>query len=302
MGDWQRDAGPGTRKEDSIFTHPMLGLASIFRPWLLLTLSALILGAAPPGGKSSPAPLPAAEPLGLPKPLATLPTVWIAGDSTAAKGSPTATGWGVPLATLLDARQVNLINGARGGRSSRTFITEGLWERLRAELKPGDWVLIQFGHNDAGPVNDDSRARGSLRSLGEETEVIQNQLTGQPETVHSYGCYLRKMITETKAKGATPVVLGITVRNEWKDGKVERRNGPWTEMAKATAKATNTLFINLTELIADAYDKMGPGPVKMFFPKDHTHTGPDGAALSARLLATALGELGMPGLPAATRP
>ena len=211
------------------------------------------------------------------------------------------TSWGVPLATLLDARQVNLINGARGGRSSRTFVTEGLWERLRAELKPGDWVLIQFGHNDAGPVNDDSRARGSLRSVGEETEVIQNQLTGQPETVHSYGWYLRKMIAETKAKGATPVVLGITVRNEWKDGKVERRNGPWTKMAKATAETTNTPFIDLTGLIADAYDKMGPEPVKLFFPKDHTHTGPDGAALSARLLATALGELGVPGFPTATK-
>ena len=240
-----------------------------------------------------------AAPLALKARKATLPTVWIAGDSTAAKGGPNATGWGVPFSTLLDSGVVNVVNGARGGRSSRTFITGGLWDNIAAEIKPGDWVLIQFGHNDAGPINDDTRARGSLRSTGDECQEIQNLLTKKPETVHSYGWYLRKMIADTKAKGATPILLSLTVRNEWSGGKVERNHGPWNSLAKSTAETAGIRFIDLTSLIAGAYDRMGPGQVKLFFPRDPTHTGPEGAALSAKLLAAALRGTGMPGLPAA---
>ncbi|MDR1498173.1 MAG: hypothetical protein LBS59_07185 [Puniceicoccales bacterium] len=91
-----------------------------------------------------------------------LPTIFVVGDSTAAQGAPGAIGWGRPLPTFFDMSRVNVINRARGGRSSRTFITGGLWDSVLAEMKAGDTVLIQFGHNDAGPVNDNHRARGSL--------------------------------------------------------------------------------------------------------------------------------------------
>ena len=76
-----------------------------------------------------------------------LPTIFIAGDSTAARGAATARqqGWGLPFANYFDPARVNVANRARGGRSSRTFITEGHWERLLAETKAGDLVLIQFG-------------------------------------------------------------------------------------------------------------------------------------------------------------
>ncbi len=248
---------------------------------------------------SPPAPLAPAEPLALQTRRAALPTIWIAGDSTAAKGSPQATGWGVPFSALLESRKVNVVNGARGGRSSRTFLTEGLWEGMHREIKAGDWVLIQFGHNDAGPVNDASRARGSLRGIGGETQEIENLVTKKTETVHSYGWYLKRMIADTKARGATPVVLSLTVRNEWKEGRVERRNGPWNQLAEETARETGTAFLDLTALIADAYDRMGPDKVKPFFPKDHTHTGSEGAAFTAGLLVEALRGLKAPGLPEA---
>lgn len=242
-----------------------------------------------------PGPLAPAEPLSLKSRRATLPTIWIAGDSTAAKGSGTATGWGLPFSGLLELSKVNVVNGARGGRSSRTFVTEGLWDAMAKEIKAGDWVLIQFGHNDAGPVNDASRARGSLRTTGEEGQQINNMVTKQAEMVRSYGWYLRKMIAEAKAKGATPVVLTLTVRNEWKDGKVERRNGPWNQLAEETARTTGTPFLDLTSRIADAYDRMGPEQVRPFFPKDHTHTNLEGAALTAALLMESLRDLKMPG-------
>ena len=126
-----------------------------------------------------------------------LPTVFVAGDSTAAKnnGNPIQ-GWGVPFADYFDPAKVNIANRARGGRSSRTFITEGLWDQLLAEVKAGDCVLIQFGTNDGGAVNAEPpgstrplRARGSLPGLGEETQEIDNVLTKKHEVVHTFGWY-----------------------------------------------------------------------------------------------------------------
>src|SRR5208283_4901584 len=96
-----------------------------------------------------------------------LPTLFIVGDSTAANnGTPLAVGWGVPFPSYFDLARINVANRARGGRSSRTYVTEGLWDKVLAEIRPGDTVLIQLGHNDGGAINDRSRARGSLRGLG----------------------------------------------------------------------------------------------------------------------------------------
>ena len=148
---------------------------------------------------------------------AEMPSIFIAGDSTAANGTPGAIGWGKPFGALFDPAKVNVVNRARGGRSSRTFITEGHWESLLAGVKSGDYVLIQFGHNDGGPINGAQIARGSLPGLGEESQQIDNLLTGQPETVRTFGWYMTKMVRETKSKGAMPVLLSLTVRNIWTD-------------------------------------------------------------------------------------
>ncbi len=98
---------------------------------------------------------------------AQVPTVWVIGDSTA--NNVDHRGWADPFAGYFDQQKAHTENRARAGRSSRTFITEGLWEKVRAELKPGDTVLIQFGHND-GSAPDKDRARGSLPGLGEESQ------------------------------------------------------------------------------------------------------------------------------------
>ncbi|MES1166959.1 MAG: GDSL family lipase, partial [Pseudomonadota bacterium] len=85
-----------------------------------------------------------------------LPTIFVASDSTAARGSDTGIqGWGVPFADYFDPAKMNVFNGARGGRSSRTFITDGSWEQIISKVKAGDYVLIQFGHNDGGAINDE---------------------------------------------------------------------------------------------------------------------------------------------------
>lgn len=225
-----------------------------------------------------------------------LPTVFIAGDSTAAKnkGDPVQ-GWGVPFADYFDPARINVANRARGGRSSRTFITEGLWDQLLAELKAGDFVLIQFGHNDGGAINEEPpgstrplRARGSLPGLGDEAQEIDNVVTKKHEVVHTFGWYVRKMIADTRAKGATPILLSTTVRDLWKDGKVERGSGDYRRWTRELARAEHVAFVDVTRLIADAYQSLGEANVKPLFGPDHTHTNGAGADFTARLVVAGL--------------
>src|ERR1019366_9615085 len=83
-----------------------------------------------------------------------LPTLFIVGDSTVKTGTKGQMGWGDPIARLFDSSKINVENHARAGCSSRTFQTEGLWDKVLAATRPGDFVLMQFGHNDAGPLDD----------------------------------------------------------------------------------------------------------------------------------------------------
>ena len=123
-----------------------------------------------------------------------IPTVWLVGDSTVRNGrgdgANNQMGWGDELAPYLDLNKVNLVNRAIGGRSSKTYITEGHWDEVLAMIKPGDIVLIQFGHNDGGTHRMiPSRARASLPGVGDETQEIENPILKQHETVHTFGWY-----------------------------------------------------------------------------------------------------------------
>jgi len=261
-------------------------------PWLL---PALAFAQAPSG--QTPAPDLAANPAAAVAPLnPSLPTIFIASDSTAAKnnGKPTQ-GWGVPFADFFDPARVNVANHARGGRSSRTFITEGLWQQLLADVKAGDYVLIQFGHNDGSPVNEDAsvprekmRSRGSLPGLGDESREIDNVITGKHETVYTFGHYLRQMIADVKAKGATPLVLSLTVRNLWQDGVVERGSGNYRQWDREIAQAAGIQFVDLTRIIADQYQVLGEESVQALFGTDHTHTNAAGAELNAAQVVAGL--------------
>lgn len=216
------------------------------------------------------------------------PTLFIAGDSTAQAGNPLAVGWGKAFAEYFDPAKASVVNRAIGGRSSRTFVTEGRWERLVAELKAGDVVLIQFGHNDGAERNGPRIARGSLPGLGEETEAIDNQVTKQPEVVHTFGWYVRKMIAETRAKSAMPILMTITIRNLWAEGRVERSSGDYNAWIRQLAEAEKVPLIDHAKLIADHYERIGHTAANAFFPRDHVHTGEDGARLNAYFAVSGL--------------
>lgn len=220
------------------------------------------------------------------------PTLFIIGDSTVKNSTEGQQGWGDPLAELFDPTKIKVVNRARGGRSSRTFQTEGLWDQVLAELKTRDFVLMQFGHNDGGAINDDSRARGSLKGLGNEVEEIENLLTKKHEIVHTFGWYMRKYVTDTKAKGAIPIVISPVPRNIWVDGKVERRASTYAGWAAEVAKSEKAFFIDLNEIVAAKYETIGQETVgKDYFKTDHTHTTKLGAKLNAETIAAALKSL-----------
>jgi rhamnogalacturonan acetylesterase len=209
------------------------------------------------------------------------PTLYLIGDSTVNNPNPPQLGWGNLIASYFDTTRIKVRNNAKAGRSTRTFITEGRWEKTIAAIKPGDFLIMQFGHNE-GSAPDTTKAgrRGVLRGTGEETKSLVWP-DGHPETVNTYGFYLRKFIREAKAKGATPVVCSMIPRNEWKDGKVIRASNDFGKWAQEVAQQEGVVFINLNEITALKYDQLGPVEVKKFFPGDHTHTNAAGAQLNA---------------------
>lgn len=223
------------------------------------------------------------------------PTFYIIGDSTVRNGDGTGRnnqmGWGSFIADFFDTTKINVRNQAIGGRSSRTFITEGRWDKIMADLKAGDYVIMQFGHNDGGALDDTARARGSIRGIGDESKEIYNPIMKKQEVVYTYGWYMRKYINDAKSKGAIPIVCSPIPRNQWKDGKVIRSTDSYSKWAEEVAKAEGVQFINLNELVSQRYDAMGAEKVKEFFPVDHTHTNKEGAMLNAEIVVAALKDI-----------
>jgi len=197
-----------------------------------------------------------------------LPSLFLIGDSTVRNGRGDGGGgqwgWGDQLAPFFDTSKINVVNRALGGTTSRTFYRD-FWARTLALIKPGDFLLMQFGTN-GGQINDASRARGELHGIGDETQDITNLVTKKFETVHTFGWYEMKMVSEARAKGATPMICSLIPRNTWRDGKVAR---PSTDSAanwaRAAAAKSQTPFIDLYEIIARQYDSLGEEKVKDLF-------------------------------------
>lgn len=200
-------------------------------------------------------------------------------------------GWGEPLVDYFDASKINVVNRAVGGLSSRTYLTGGHWDRVLAMLKPGDFVMMQFGHNDSGPLDDSARARGTIKGTGDETREVDNPITKQHETVHTYGWYLKKFIEDTRAKGATPIMCTLIPRKIWKDGKIVRNAADYAGWARDVAAEEHVPVIDLNEMIAARYDDLGPEKVDPLFGDPHTHTSRAGAEMNAGIVVEGLKKL-----------
>ena len=237
--------------------------------------------------------------------------VFLCGDSTGKnkdKELDGMWGWGSQGYTIFDESKCTFINAARAGRSLRTYHLEGLWHEVYTVLRPGDYVLIQFGHNDIGPINS-KKERGEIACAKDTSHVYRMESTGKYKVIYSFGWYLRKMIDDCKEKGAIPIILSFTPRNSWHegDGKVhgtfypvkeklnreyiERRNDNYIpQWCSEIAKETNVEFVDVLNITADWMDKYcGMAAVAVgYYNHDHTHCSLKGARVNAGSVAKGL--------------
>ena len=196
---------------------------------------------------------------------AALFTIHLMGDSTMAeKDLPKAgeeRGWGMMFQNFLDPEAVNVINYAQNGRSTKSFIDLGLWDKVYNAVKPGDYVFIEFGHNDA-------KADDPVRYAP------------------AYGAYqenLRTFIDGVREKGGTPVLLSPIARRWFKDGKLDRNcHTDYPAAMEAVAKEKGVTFIDMTTPTLDWIESLGDEASKAFFmistgKNDNTHLVPAGA-------------------------
>lgn len=222
----------------------------------------------------------------VPRPMRSTPTIFLCGDSTMKNGTRGQQGWGDPFMQHVSGTKIAVDNRARGGRSSRTFVTEGLWENVIKSTLTGDIVFLQFGHNDGGPLND-PRRRASLKGSGDDSAGSTDAM-GRAETVLTYGAYLRRMSREAVDRGANVLLLTPVPRNRWAGGKVLRSSTDYALWTREAGKLARVPVLDLNALLADAYDAIGAQRVAELFHGDWTHTSPDGAAFTASILHRAL--------------
>lgn len=190
-------------------------------------------------------------------------TIHLMGDSTMApkdlSGNNPERGWGMMFKNFLD-EEVEVINYAQNGRSTKSFIDLGLWDEVKSNLHAGDYVFIQFGHNDS-----------------KESDATRYAA--------AYGAYqdnLRLFIATIKDAGATPVLLTPVSRRWFKDGRLDRNcHTDYPDAMKQVAKETGTTLLDMTTSTMDWLESVGDEgsrPYYMIMYKDdNTHTVARGA-------------------------
>ncbi|MCH5346071.1 MAG: alpha/beta hydrolase fold domain-containing protein [Muribaculaceae bacterium] len=220
------------------------------------------------------------------------PTVFIIGDSTVKnedRDPDSIWGWGSVIGEWLDTDAITIENHARPGRSARSYREEGLWDRVIKAVRPGDYVMIQFGHNDASPLNT-GRCRGSLPGTGDETETIIVAKNGRRVDVETYGAYLRQYIADVKAAGATPIIVTPMPRNRWKDGVAQGTEDTYAKWATEIAREQGVTLIDLDALTRASFNRIGQDSIAPYFKGDNTHFSLQGARLNAANVAQGLAD------------
>lgn len=224
------------------------------------------------------------------------PVLFFTGDSTVKNADKDENGmWGLGsvAACAFDTTKVTLMNCAIAGRSTRTYLDEGHWDKVYNSIQPGDYVFIQFGHNDIGDI-EKKKARGVIRGTADTSHVYRMEATRKYKVVYSFGWYLRKFVGDVREKGGIPVLVSLTPRNIWRNGKIERRNDTYGVWMREVADQTGALFIDLHNLTADYLDQEGEEKANEYYNNDHTHTSQKGAILNAMMLAKGIKKANAP--------
>ncbi|EOA82694.1 carbohydrate esterase family 12 protein [Exserohilum turcica Et28A] len=214
------------------------------------------------------------------------PTVYLAGDSTMARGNSLITGWGVYLPYSLT---VNVVNKAIGGRSARSFTDEGRFDEIANLVQPGDIVVIEFGHNDGGSLHQGDNGRTPCAGTGDET--CQSTYNGKQVTVHTFNWYMKQAGQQMIAKGAKVIVSSQTTNNPWESGSfVYGSGGRFVGYAKdvAAALGSNATYVDHGLYSANMWKLLGKDETDSLFVQGHTHTNAVGADYVAGSFVKAL--------------
>lgn len=248
------------------------------------------------------------------------------GDSTMATYSESTTvtrGWGQMFQQFFtDAVTVN--NRAKSGASSKSFYEEAAyWESVKKQIQPGDYVLIQFAHNDEkNDGMDGDEVKAYYESIGDQAKADATDYRGTTAS-GTYKEYLRKYVEETRALGATPVLVGAICRKYF-TGSTIRRNGrhdlgddfslltasgikegnkvgeddhtyDYPYQMRLVADEMGVSYIDLTTATKELYESYGDAKAnELLFDGDgSTHTSAMGATLIARLCAQLLQKQGI---------
>ncbi|KAI0388448.1 carbohydrate esterase family 12 protein [Xylariaceae sp. FL0594] len=216
------------------------------------------------------------------------PTIYLCGDSTMAKSGANdgyTDGWGQYLASYV-TNGASVVNKAIGGRSARSYWNEGRFAEVANLVKPGDVVVIEFGHNDGGSPRTNDNGRSDCPGAGTETCISDK--TG--ETVYTFVFYVVQAAKLMTAKGATVVLSSQTPNNLWEGGVFTDAAPRFVGYQLTAQKALGggTTFVDHFRAVANMYKRLGSSATNALYPKDHTHTSPQGASLSAQAFAQAI--------------
>ena len=227
------------------------------------------------------------------------PVLFLVGNSTMrtgtrGNGDNGQWGWGYFEHEYFDENKITVENHALGGTSPRTFYNN-LWAPVLAAIKKGDYVFLELGHNDNGPI-DSIRARSSYRPNGElsitdDSIEIYNKVTKKNEVVYTFGGYTRRFINEVRAKGAIPVLFTLTPRNAYESNdptRIQRKLKDFTPAIFAIAKEMDCPVIDLNDISAKKLESYGKWKTDYHFYIDKIHSSAFGAMMNARSAAEGL--------------
>ncbi|KAH0591041.1 hypothetical protein H2248_001150 [Termitomyces sp. 'cryptogamus'] len=212
-------------------------------------------------------------------------TLYLAGDSTMAAGGggSSTQGWGVPLTQYLD---ISVVNDAVAGESARSYSEQGLFTNLVNSIKSGDYVIIEFGHNDASAGAIDN---GKQDAVGDGYNITSTVTTsnGTQILIHSFAYYIENAIMAIEAKGANPIISSLTPDNIWTNGAIAA-GGRFVSYAQSIGTRRNITYVDHYAYVAQAYDALGQTQTTTFYPIDHLHTNAAGANVVAQAFVRGL--------------
>ncbi|KAG7099622.1 hypothetical protein E1B28_001450 [Marasmius oreades] len=207
-------------------------------------------------------------------------TLYLAGDSTMAPSSGVIQGWGTAVGRYLS---ITTVNKGVGGESARSYTNNGRFNEIINVVKPGDFVVFEFGHNDvsAGSGNPDNGKQDAVGD-GYDITATVTAANGTQILIHSFAYYIENAINAVAAKGGISIISSLTPHNSFVNGNIGFDGGRFQTYAKSIGTRKNIVYVDHYSYTAQAFNALGQTKVATFFPDDALHFNAAGADVVAQ--------------------